>query len=82
MMTAGDYRGPRRLSMYATRSSISLGAMTRFGIVGWLVRDHTVNAVIDMPGVLAIALKAGALSFGEAASVFSTLWHSEQMVRA
>jgi hypothetical protein len=80
MMSAGDYRGPCRLSMYATRSSI--GAMTRFGIVGWLVRDHTVNAVIDMPGVLAIALKAGALSFGEAVSVFSTLWHSEQMVRA
>ena len=32
------------------------------------MRDHTVSAVMDMPGVLAISLKGGACWFGEAAS--------------
>ena len=33
------------------------------GMVGCVVRDHTVSAVTDMPGVLAIFLKRGACLF-------------------
>ena len=52
---------------------MSLGSMTRFGMVGCVVRDHTVSAVTDMPGVLAILLNVGARLLGEAASVRRTL---------
>ena len=61
---------------------MSLGSMIRFGMVGWVVRDHTVSAVTDMPGVLAIFLNAGARLFGEAASLRSTLWQDAQTLRA
>ena len=46
---------------------MSLGSMIRFGIVGWVVRDHTVRAVTDIPGVLAMRLNGVALLFGEGA---------------
>jgi len=52
---------------------MSLGSIIRFGMVGWLVRDHTVSAVTDMPGVLAIFLNVGARLFGETPSLRSTL---------
>ena len=48
-------------------------------MVGCVVRDQTVSAVTDMPGVLAIFLKGGACLFGEGASVLSTLWQVEQI---
>ena len=57
---------------------MSAGSITRLGMVGCDVLDQTVRAVIDIPGVLAIFLKAGACGFGEAASVLKTLWQSEQ----
>src|SRR5690348_5653705 len=47
-------------------------------MVGWLVRDRTVNAVTEIPGVSAIFLKGGACLLGEVASLRSTLWHSAQ----
>ena len=50
---------------------MSSGAITKLGIVGCDVRDHTVSAVTDIPGVLAIFLNGGACLFGEVASV---LW--------
>ena len=52
---------------------MSVGSMTRFGMVAWLVRDQTVSAVTDMPGVLAISLKGGACLFGDAASVLQDI---------
>ncbi len=63
----------RKLRIYSMRSSMSLGWMIRFGIVGCIERDHTVSAVTDMPGVLAICLNGGALLFGDAASLRWTL---------
>jgi hypothetical protein len=57
---------------------MSADSMTRLGMVGWLVRDQTVSAVIDMPGVLAISLRGGACLLGEAASVLRALWEPEQ----
>ena len=64
------------------RLSMSSEAITRLGMVGCVVRDHTVSAVTDMPGVLAIFLKGGACLFGEVASVLSTLWQVEQIFYA
>ena len=52
---------------------MSLGSIIRFGMVGCVVRDHTVSAVTDMPGVLAIFLNGGAWLFGDTASLRSTL---------
>jgi hypothetical protein len=57
---------------------MSVGAITRFGMVGCVVRDHTVSAVTVMPGVLATFLKGGACLLGEAASVLRILWQLEQ----
>ena len=54
--------------MYAIRSSMSSGAIIRLGIIGWDVREHTVSAVMDMPGELTKFCRA-ALALGEAASV-------------
>ena len=48
---------------------MSFGSMTRFGMVGCVERDHTVSAVMDMPGVSAISLNGGACRFGEGASL-------------
>jgi hypothetical protein len=48
-------------------------------MVGCVVRDHTVSAVTDIPGVLAIFLNGGACLFGEVASVLKTLWQIEQI---
>ena len=61
---------------------MSLGSMIRFGIVGCVERDHTVSAVTDMPGVLAICLKAGACLFGDGASFLNTLWQAAQTLCA
>ena len=61
---------------------MSLGSIIKFGIVGWDVRDHTVSAVIDIPGVLAIFLNGGASGFDDGASLRNTLWHSAQTFRA
>jgi hypothetical protein len=45
-------------------------------MVECVVRDHTVSAVTDMPGVLAIFLNGGACLFGDAASVLRALWQA------
>ena len=37
----------------------------KFGMFGCVVRDHTVKAVIDMPGVLATFLNGGAQGLGD-----------------
>jgi hypothetical protein len=55
-----------------------VGSITRFGMVGCVVRDHTMSAVTVIPGVLETFLKGGACLFGEIASVLGTLWQPEQ----
>src|SRR5689334_17909007 len=60
------------------RLSMSVGSITRLGMVGCDVLDQTVSAVMDMPGVLATFLNAGAWAFGEGLSVRKTLWQTEQ----
>ena len=60
------------------RLPMSVGSIARFGMVGCVVRDHTVSAVTVMPGVLATFLKGGACLFGETASVPRALWQPEQ----
>ena len=57
---------------------MSASSITRLGMVGCAVLDQTVRAVMDIPGVLATSLKAGACGFGEAASVRKTWWQPEQ----
>jgi len=54
-------------------SSMPSGAITSLGMFRCVVLDHTVSAVTDMPGVLAIFLNGGANLFGEVASVLKTL---------
>ena len=46
---------------------MSSGAITRLGIVGCDVRDHTVSAVMDMPGVFAIRFEGRGLRVGRRA---------------
>ena len=61
---------------------MSVGSITKFGMVGWMVRDHTVNAVAVMPGVLATFVNGGARRFGDALSRRSTLCQPEQTLCA
>ena len=57
---------------------MSVGSITRFGMVGCVVRDHTASAVTVIPGVLATFLNGVARVFGEGASLLRILWQREQ----
>jgi hypothetical protein len=70
------FRG-RKLTMYATTSSRSPGAIMRLGIVAWSeLCSHTTRARPFMPGMSATAPKLGAMILGDTSPPASTAWHS------